>query len=174
MRDTIARQFDVDKNTVDLKAAEGAKGSYQPGTIIFCAEKGKSVDLEKLHESLKATRLGKGTSSQVTYLEITATGEVTVSDKGTLLKVSGTGQQFLLADAPDAKVEEGKKTPFQRLQEAVNRGAKVTSVTGRVQGWTGRWPKVLSELPGETIKDSDKRTTKRMTLLVTDFQTIKE
>jgi hypothetical protein len=153
-------------------------GRYRNGTITFAAAKGKSIDLQKIQKSLQDTRLGKGTGSGVNYLDITAQGEVVVADKETVLKVTGADQQFLLGDDPKAKPKEGEKTPYQRLTEALAKGKKIASVTGRVQGWSGRWPKVLRELAEKTEKDakeSGKATSSEKTLLiVTEFEIAKE
>ena len=76
-RDAIARQYDVDKNSVTLEpgpVTEKGKG-YHPGTISFRAKEGKSIDLEKLRQSIAATRLSGGTNMRMDYLEITATGD---------------------------------------------------------------------------------------------------
>jgi hypothetical protein len=169
-RDAIARQFDVEKNTVRLTIEPGATGNYQPGTIAFFAKKGKSVDVNKMRESIKATRLSGGTSMEVTYLEITATGAVSVAGTETVLEVAGTGQQFLLLDDAGPAAKEGVQTAFQRLRQALDRGEKVVQVTGRVQGWTGRFPKVLRELSQE----AEGPAPRRMGLTVGDFQTAKQ
>ena len=176
MRDTIARQFDVDKDSVKMDVEPGT-GSYRIGVITFKVKDGKSLDLAKLHADLKATRLSGKTRSAVNYFEITATGEVAVSGEDTLLKVKGTTQQFALGEDPKAKLKEGEKSPFQRLRDALAKGEKVTSVTGRVQGWSGGWPDVLRALPGEPEKgekEAEKPAVKKPPLLiVTDFQTAK-
>jgi hypothetical protein len=155
---------------------EPGKKRYAVGTITFAAKKGKSIDLVKLRESIRATRLGGNTNSEVRYLEITAEGEVVVTGKETLLNVSGTKQQFLLGDDPKATAKEGEKTPYQRLREALAKGKKVASVTGRVQGWAGRWPVVLRELAAQPAGDAGqpgKAAPKKPTLLlVTDFQAV--
>jgi hypothetical protein len=174
VRDTIARRSDVDKNSVKFEVEPGT-GKYRNGTITFSALKGESIDLQKLCENIKETRLGKGTRSKVNYLEITAEGELVAADKDALLTVSGTAQQFTLDDDPKAKPEEGVKTPYQRLRETLAKGEKIASVTGRVQGWSGVWPEVLRELATEPAKDMDKPGRKKPTLLVvTDFQTVKK
>jgi hypothetical protein len=94
----------------------------------------------------------------VEYFEITALGAVEVRDKETLLTVSGTGQQFSLIESPSAKGQ------LQKLLDALGRGEKVTSVTGRVQGWTGVFPVVLRELANERQVQN---------LMVVDFVTKK-
>jgi hypothetical protein len=136
--DAIARQFDVDANSTKLTRPADQKGGYQLGTIEFAAKKGKSIDLDKISESITATRLSGGTNMRMDYLEITARGEVIERDKELILKVSGTGQELVLTEESTAK--DGLK----RLREAVTKGDKVSIVTGRVPGWSGRFPDVLS------------------------------
>jgi hypothetical protein len=158
----------VDASSIKYEVEPG-KQKYAIGTITFAAKKGKSIDLEKLQQAIRATRLGGNTNSEVRYLEITAEGDVVVTDKETLLNVSGTKQQFLLGEDPKAKPREDEKTPYQRLQEALAKGKKIASVTGRVQGWSGRWPVVLRELAAEPAKDAPRKPS---VLLVTDFQVV--
>jgi hypothetical protein len=163
--DAIARQYDVDKNRVTLFCEEG-KGSYRPGTITFFPKKGRTVDLRKMEESLRATRLSGGTSMSVESLEITATGEVMVSEGSTAvltLKVAGTNQQFVLKAAD---IKGGGKTAHRRLCEDVAAGKKIVSVTGRVEGWNGRFPVVLAAL-GKQPADA------QAVLVVTDFESSK-
>jgi hypothetical protein len=161
-RDAIARQYDVDANSVKLSplAKDLPEKGYPPGKIEFVAKKGKSIDLDKIHESITATRLSGGTNMGMEYLEITARGEVMSRDKDLVLKVSGTGQEFTLAD--DASAKEA----LQRLRQAVERKDKVTAITGRVQGWSGRFPDVLQAW-------SKSASQKRM-LGVTDFEISKD
>ena len=45
MRDTIARQSDVDKSSIKYEIEPGT-GKYRIGTITFAAMKGKSIDLK--------------------------------------------------------------------------------------------------------------------------------
>jgi hypothetical protein len=155
-RDAIARQYDVDADSIILQPLE-PKVSYQRGTIEFAPKKGRSIDLDKMCESITATRLSGGTNMSVDYLEITATGEVIERDKELVLKVSGTGQELPLSEEPTAK--DG----LQRLREAVARGDKVSTVTGRVPGWNGRFPVVLRAWA--TAPDTQKRK-----LAVVDFK----
>ena len=159
--DAIARQYDVDADSTKLTRPKEQKGGYQLGTIEFAAKKGKSIDLDKIHQSITATRLSGGTSMGMDYLEITARGEVIKRDKELVLKVSGTGQDLVLSEGPTAM--DG----LQRLREAVARGDKVSTVTGRVPGWSGRFPVVLrawAEAP-----DAQKRK-----LTVMDFKVEKK
>ena len=177
MRDTIARQSDVDKSSVKYEVEPGT-GKYRNGTITFAAAKGKSIDLQKIQKSLQATRLHTGTRSGVNYRDITVEGDVVVVDRETLVKATGTEQRFLLGDDPKAKPKEVEKTPYQRLTEALAKGKKIANVTGRVQGWSGRWPEVLRELAEKTendAKESGKAATNHRTLLVVqEFEIAKE
>jgi hypothetical protein len=138
-RDAIARQYDVDKNKVILTCEPG-KENYRPGTIRFEAKKGKSIDLDKVRESIAATRLSGGTNMGMDYLELTVTGTVGLRDKDLVLKVSGTAELFVLEVDPDAK------GAMEKLRGAVARGEAVSTVVGRVRGWKGRFPDVLAAL----------------------------
>src|SRR5262245_49464158 len=158
-RDAIARQYDVDKNGVIL-ICETDSGEYRPGTIHFQARKGRSIDLNAIRESIAATRLSGGTNMRVDRLEITARGEIVANGQTVLLKASGTNQELVLGEEPDAK------DVFQQLREAHARGAKITSVTGRVQGWNGRFPDVLRALAAASQKPP--------LVLVTDFEVDKK
>src|SRR5438105_329586 len=100
-RDAISRQYDVERNSMTL-TCEGEKGAYRLGTITFAAKKGKSLDLDKIRETINATRLSGGTSMRVEWFEVTVTGQV---EKGAnlTLKSSGSSHQFVLDEAPTAK-----------------------------------------------------------------------
>jgi hypothetical protein len=160
-RDAISRQYDVDKNRVTL-TCETDKGDYRPGVITFFPKKGKSLDLYKMEESIRATRLSGGTSMSMDFLEVTATGAVVnAADKTTLFQVSGASQQFVLKVA----VSKGSgPSSLERLREALASGAKVVSVTGRVEGWTGKFPDVLRSLAKQPVGAP-------VVLFVTDFET---
>ena len=150
-RDATARLYDVDKDSVVLKQEEGQEGKkgYLIGKIRFSAKRGKLVDLDKLHESLWATRLSGGTRMALNWLEVTAVGEVAVVDKMLILKVKGSNQHFVLAENPKAKPKTGELSPLERLRKKPRSAAKLVSVTGRVEGWSGRFPKFLGKLPGK-------------------------
>jgi hypothetical protein len=158
-RDAIARQYDVDKNSVNLTCEPG-KENYRPGTITFFAKKGKSIDLDKIRESIAATRLSGGTQMGMEYLEIIVHGTLEATDKELLLKVSDTKQQFTLAEPPSAK------GTLERLRKTVAPGDKVTLV-GRVQGWNGRFPDALQAVAKAQAQGHS-------VLLVTDFELAKK
>ncbi len=161
-RDAIARQYDVDKNAM-IYVCQPGKENYRPGTITFTPKLGKTLDLRKIRESIAATRLSGGTAMGVDYLEIKATGDVVLDEQMLVLKVAGTNQDFVLKE--DSKKDE--KSPLQRLRTAISSGAKVVSVTGRVEGWAGRFPAVLQS-QGQLAPDA------RMGLIVTDFEASKK
>ena len=156
-RDATARLYDVDDNSFVLKRLTQL-GKYDTGTITFRARKDRLIELDKLHESIWATRLSKGTSSGLVSLEVTAAGEVVVGEKETILKVSGSTAHFVLAK----NLDDPHKTVFDKLCAALDRGEKVGEVTGRLDGWSGRWPDVLRELPPKPRR-----------ILVTDFEMAK-
>src|SRR5260370_1216546 len=107
-RDAIPRQYDGGRNRMTY-FCEGVKGSYRPGVITFFPKPGKSLDLRTMEESIRASRLSGGTAMQVTYLEITATGQAAMDGQSIVFKVSESKQQFILKDTP---TKDGKKTPY--------------------------------------------------------------
>ena len=134
-RDATARLYDVDAETIAFKRFNKT-GKYDVGTVTFRAKSGKLIDLDKLHESVWATRLSGGTSSGLVSLEVTVAGTIVVGEKETTLKVAGAEPEFVLAQNPEADF----KNAFDELKAALARGEKVTSVSGRLDGWSGRWP----------------------------------
>ena len=62
------------------------------------------------------------------------------------LKVAGSEQSFLLGEDANASTQEGRSA-FRRLREALERGEKVVSVTGRVEGWKGNLTQFSKKLP---------------------------
>ncbi len=159
-RDATARLYDVDEDALTFKRLRVAN-KYDQGLITFQAKRGGLVDLEKLHESIWATRLSGGTSSGVICLEVTAAGEVVVNNGETILTVSPDDRQFVLVDDVSAK-PEGAKSAMKDLRDTLDKGERIVSVTGYVDGWVGRWPNVLREPPA-----------KRPRLMVTSFETEK-
>ena len=157
-REAVARLYDVEANSVVMKRLTHT-GKYDTGSITFRAKKGELLDLDKLHESVWATRLSGGTSSGLVSLEVTAIGKVVVNDKETILQIEGFSDHFLLAEDSATKPAEGKLSPFAELRKAVDASAKTVSVTGRLDGWSGKWPTVLKQLPPKPRR-----------ILVTDFK----
>jgi hypothetical protein len=151
-RDATARQYDVDADRVQL--------DIRKGLITFQAKKGRLVDLDKLHESIWATRLSGGTGMALNWIDVTAVGRVAVEDGRTVLKVKGSDESFVLKEAPGAA--PGAETPFRQLCQALDRGEKVVSVTGRLDGWTGHFPPFLKAVPARPRG-----------ILVKEFQTAK-
>jgi hypothetical protein len=145
-REAIRRLYDVDQNSLVLTKLRQTD-KYDVGTVAFRAKPGKLIDLDRLHESVWATRLSQGTSSGLVGLDVTAVGEVTRGEKA-VLKVAGTDAEFVLARHP----EQGHRAAFDQLKMALDRGEKVLSVSGKIDGWSGRWPGVLSKLPGKPRK----------------------
>jgi hypothetical protein len=160
-REATARLYDVTRESVVFTKL-GQSQRYDHGTITFKAKKGKLLDLDKLHESVWATRLSGGTRSGLVKLEVTAVGQAVLKDKTTVFDVAGSDEHFLLAEDLEEKPANGQKTAFQRMQDSLARGEGVVSVTGRVDGWHGRWPEFLSKLPPKPRK-----------ILVSSFETAK-
>ncbi|MFM9963083.1 MAG: hypothetical protein ACKV2Q_17895 [Planctomycetaceae bacterium] len=141
-REATARLYDVDADTIAFKRFNKS-GKHDIETVTFRAKPRKLIDLDRLHESVWATRLSGGTSSGLVSLEVTVAGTIVVGEKEMTLKVADAEPEFVLAQNPEADF----KNVFDELNAALERGDKVTSVTGRLDGWSGRWPEMLKKLP---------------------------
>jgi hypothetical protein len=158
VREAATRLYDVDRNSVVNKRLTQS-GSYDTGTVTIRPKPGKLIDLDQLHESIWATRLSGGTKSGLVSLDVTAVGEAVVNEKEMILKVAGSDAHFVLGKHTDEK----QQAAFDELRSALDRGEKVTSVSGRIEGWAGRWPDVLRKLPPKPRR-----------ILVLEFETAKE
>jgi hypothetical protein len=79
-RDAISRLYDVQASSV-VYTKPPKRGKYDHGTVTFKARKGKRIDLDKLHESVWATRLSGGTSSGLVRLDVTAASRIERADR---------------------------------------------------------------------------------------------
>lgn len=154
-REATARLYDVQRSSVVLKKFT-EKEKYDIGSVTFRAKKGRLIDLDKLHESVWATRLSVGTRSGLVSLEVTAVGEAVVKGKETTFKVAGSSARFVLEKNP----EDEHKGQFEKLRAAVSAGEKVVSVSGRIADYSGRWTTVLAKMPKKPRR-----------ILVTSFKT---
>ena len=145
-RGAISRLYDVDDDSVVYRRPK-VRGKYDHGTITFRARKGKLVDLDKLYESVRATRLSGGTRSGLVRLDVIFAGTVSHSGKTLVLNVSGSEQTFLLIENREANGRGREKTAFQKLRASLTGGKHVVRITGRVDAWKGRWPSLLRTRP---------------------------
>lgn len=137
MRDAVARQSDVEKDSVEL-TCETNGGKYRPGQVTFKAKPGRSINLGKIQEAIAATRLSGHTNMRVNRLEIVVRGDLVLRNHEAFLLVSGVEQELRL-EADDRILE-------QRLREGAARSAEAVTVVGRVDGWSGRFPVILRTL----------------------------
>jgi hypothetical protein len=139
--DATARLYDVDENSVVFKKLDKTK-KYDQGTVTFRARKGALIDLDKLHESIWATRLSGGTRSGIVSLEVTVIGKIVATSEETVLSVANSKAKFILRKRPDDD-SEGASADL----EAVSSDGKLVRVTGRIDDYEGRWPAVLKKQP---------------------------
>jgi hypothetical protein len=154
--DAIARLYDVDEDSMVFKKLQKTE-DYDQGTLTFRARKGKLIDLDKLHESVWATRLSGGTNSGLVSLDVTAVGRVVTSQGALFLKVSGSDGEFVLGPHPDERYAAALAT----LRQAAGTSGKEFRVTGRLDNYVGRWPEVLRRLPAKPRR-----------MLVTEFEIV--
>lgn len=139
--EATARLYDVDEDLVVFKRLRKT-AKYDQATVTFRARPGKLIDLDKLHESIWATRLSGGTRSGLVSLDVTAIGEVKRTDDGILLNVAGSDDNFVLVKNPD----DEHAGAFQDVQAAASANG-VVRISGRIDNYRGRWPTVLQQRP---------------------------
>ena len=139
--DALARLYDVDEDTVVFTKLDKTT-KYDQGLVTFRARKEKLIDLDKLHESIWATRLSGGTRSGLVSLEVTVVGKIVTTRGQTMLKVANSDAEFELLRHPDKS-----GAAFDRLPKIGN-GIEVR-VTGRIGNYQGRWPNLLRKRPGK-------------------------
>ena len=139
MRDATARLYDVDEDRVTIDIPRGI--------VTFVAKKNRLVDLDKLHESIWATRLSGRTGMRLHSLEVTAIGQVVIEGKQVFLKVAGTKKRFVLGEGGDTK--KGEDSFLARLRKQAGAGTTVR-VSGPLAGWNGHFPPFLSSKPDHT------------------------
>lgn len=135
--DATSRLYDVARDSVVFKRLDQTK-SYDQGLIVFRARKGALVDLDKLHESIWATRLSGGTKSGLVKLEVTTIGELSWDGDAITLDVANSSGRFTLAKhSADDHAEA-----FEQLSKLIDGNQRVR-VTGEIAAYSGYWPAVL-------------------------------
>jgi hypothetical protein len=153
--DAIARLYDVDQNSAVFTRLDRTK-KYDQGTFTFRARKDRFIDLNKLHESVWATRLSGGTRSGLVSLDVTTIGKIETRGQTTFLNVAGSNGEFLIGRHQDKKYEAA----FDKLKAVA--GDKTIRVSGLIDNYVGRWPNVLKQRPKNPQR-----------LLVTKFEIVK-
>jgi hypothetical protein len=141
--DATARLYDVDEDTLVFKKLQKSE-KYDQGTVTFRARSGRLIDLDKLHESIWATRLSGGTRSGLVSLEVTAIGKVSAAEEEAVLAVAGSDSQFVLRKNADGDHADA----FDQLMKVAGSDSTVR-VTGRIADYSGRWPDVLQKRPAK-------------------------
>ena len=141
--DATARLYDVDEDTAVFKRLKKTE-KYDQGTFTFRARKGKLIDLDKLHESIWATRLSGGTRSGLVNLEVSAIGKVVQKNGESVLHVEGSDATFVLGQHPDAKLA----AVLGQLKNVTGKGN--VTITGDIADYSGQWPRVLAKKPNKT------------------------
>jgi hypothetical protein len=70
----------------------------------------------------------------------------------------GSDRHFVLVDRIESPPEDAAPSALPALRDAIRRGERIEKVSGYVEGWSGRWPEVLSNPPARAPR-----------LMVTEF-----
>jgi hypothetical protein len=152
--DATARLYDVNEDSLVFERLDYKK-KYDQGTITFHARKGKLIDLDKLRESIWATRLSGGTHSGLVSFEVTVIGKIVPTKAGLVLRVRGSRDEFPLGEHTDKKY----RAAYSKLK-AIGPN-RVVRLTGLIDGYRGRWPTLLKQPSAKSRK-----------ILVTHFKVV--
>jgi hypothetical protein len=153
-REATARLYDVDEDSVTFKRLNQTE-KYDQGVVRFRARKGRLIDLDKLHESVWASRLAHSTRSGLVSLDVVVIGEAIRSGNGMRLKVSGSDAEFVLVKGP----AKDQAKAFKELAAVAADEGQAVRLTGRIDNYKGRWPSLYT-----------KPVAKPRRLLVTSFE----
>ncbi|MBC8353719.1 MAG: hypothetical protein H8E66_17105 [Planctomycetes bacterium] len=137
--DATARLYDVDEDSVVFNKLQKTT-KYDQGTVTFRARQGKLIDLDKLHESVWATRLSGGTRSGLVSLEVTVIGEVVATEETIVLKVADSDKEFVLVKHAD----DQHAAAFAKLRSD---SIKPVKLSGVIDNYVGRWPSLFKKSP---------------------------
>lgn len=137
--DATARLYDVDEDSVVFEKLQRTE-KYDQGTVTFRARAGKLIDLDRLHESIWATRLSGGTRSGLVSLEVTAIGKLVIADGKMKLKVANSDKEFILGKNSD----DQSAAAFNKLQAS---DGEIVKLRGIIDNYKGQWPSVLRSQP---------------------------
>ena len=139
-REATARLYDVDEHSVTFKKLNQTE-KYDQGVITFRARKGKLIDLDKLHESVWASRLAHSTRSGLVSLDVVVIGEAIQTREGIRLKVSGVDSDFVVVKGPSEEQAEA----FAQLAAVAADEGQAVRLTGQIRSlyresaWKDKW-----------------------------------
>ena len=137
-RDATARLYDVATSKVVLKRRFDRE-EYDIGEVVFVAKKDRLINLDKLRESIQATRLSGGTKSGVLHLTVTVEGQVFPGEEELTMLPSGSDEVFQLENVSEENAKTGERpssTNCVKRSTKVKRSLRLRDVlsAGRERG----------------------------------------
>jgi len=130
--------YGIEKKLKGVGGIEDASANLKTGIVDIKVNNGNAVDIKKLNKAVEESGFTPG------EIRVTARGSVTEYRGYTALKVTGSGQIFLLVDKGEHGKEESlSKEKMDEIRAATKNGAELITVTGYVHAHSD-YPPALS------------------------------
>jgi len=135
--------YGIEKKLKAVDEVKDASSNLKTGIVDIILIEDKSLDIEGLNEAIHESGFTPG------KIKIKATGELTTykleGKENPALKVTGTGQVFLLTLAPDHEKEEFlSEKKLNEIEKATESGKKAIIITGYIHSHLAGNPPALS------------------------------
>jgi len=135
--------YGIEKKLEALGEVKDASSNLKTGIVDIKIKEDAPLDIERLNEAIHESGFTPG------KIKINATGRLTTykleGKENPALKVTGSGQVFLLTDAPDHGTEEFlEPKKLEELENASGNGSEEITITGYIHSHPSGVPPALS------------------------------
>lgn len=135
--------YGIEKKLEALGEVKDASSNLKTGTVSIKLRKNEPLDIGRLNEAIRESGFTPG------KIKINAAGRLTTykleGKENPALKVTGSGQVFLLTDAPDHGTEEFlEPKKLEELENASGKGSEEITITGYIHSHPSGVPPALS------------------------------
>ena len=135
--------YGIEKKLEAVGEVQSVSSNLKRGTVFIKLRKNEPINIGKLNEAIHES----GFTPR--KIKINATGILTTyklkGKENPALKITGSGQVFLLTDAPDHGTEEFLEAKeLEELENASGKGSEEITITGYIHSHPSRFPPALS------------------------------
>ena len=135
--------YGIEKKLEAVEEVQSVSSNLKRGTIFIELKNNKPINIGRLNEAIHESGFTPGGK------KINATGKLTTykleGKENPALKVTGSGQVFLLTGAPDHEtVEFIDPEELEKLENASGNGSEEITITGYIHSHPSRVPPALS------------------------------
>ena len=135
--------YGIEKKLEAVGEVQSVSSNLKRGTVFITLKKNEPINIGRLNEAIHESGFTPG------EIKINATGRLTTykleGKENPALKITGSGQVFLLTDAPDHGTEEFlEPKELEELENASGKGSEEITITGYIHSHPSRVPPALS------------------------------